>query len=304
MAKGGRTLLRAGGGFANMVGRGLEGAAASGAVAAATLGAHHVYDALTKARDFKEMLKSPFNSDLGPLHEQSPDRFNAAFTSLRRVNPALTKDPMVSGAYMRRVMMYDDAGASGVLVEALNQKDRMGTSPMVEALARGNQMGVQHVFQDRANRINDERAVGNAARIEQEKMRGKHESPFAAQEQQDRLDVETHKLMGQALLLQHEEDLSRQGRGGGSSAGPSFSGGLSLIKPSGRGRGAGEPVFSPGGGFVGVQPPPGGVPAPSIRLQNPGRGKGNPPAPPSGAINTALGAIGHLLPSNFTPGSP
>ncbi len=231
MAKGGRTLLRAGGGFANMVGRGLEGAAASGAVAAATLGAHHVYDALTKARDFKEMLKSPFNSDLGPLHEQSPDRFNAAFTSLRRVNPALTKDPMVSGAYMRRVMMYDDAGASGVLVEALNQKDRMGTSPMVEALARGNQMGVQHVFQDRANRINDERAVGNAARIEQERMRGKHESPFATQEQQDKVDLERQKAEFRFEFDQKGKERPT------TNAIPSISHDLHLPKPAGVGTG-------------------------------------------------------------------
>jgi len=207
LARGGRSLLGAGKGFAGMVGRGLEGAAAAGAVTAAGAAATHVYSSLTKARDFKNMMASPFNSDLKALHEQSPDRFNAAFNSLRKVNAPLTQDPMVAGAYLRRVMMFDDAGATGVMVEALSQKDRMGASPMVDAIARGSQLGVQHVFSDRVNQGAEHRSVGISGKIEQERLKARHTSPYAVAEQQDKYDLQDRQLMGQALLEQHKQQL-------------------------------------------------------------------------------------------------
>jgi len=228
-------------------------------------------------------MKSPFNSDLHSLHEQSPDRFNAAFNSLRQVNTELTRNPMVAGGYMRRVMMYDDAGASGVLVEALNQKERMGVSPMADALAKGNQMGVQHVFQDRVNRNTDQRAIDNAGVIEAERLKAKYEGPYANQDQQDRMALETHKIQlghrlneearlrvraeNQADAAARAEAAAAAAAGSRPAGSPSFLG-SPLVSPFGKGRNAGRPVFSPGGGFVGV-PSRGDFPMPSIQLQVP-----------------------------------
>lgn len=168
-------------GFGGMVGRGLEGAAATGIVTGAAAGAHHVYNALTKARDFKEMLSSPFNADLQDVHKNDPTRFNSAFNSLRSVHAPLTQDPMVAGAYMRRIMSYDNAGATGILVEALSQKDRMPANPITEAMARGGQIGVQGVFTNRINQMSDDRQPGVQAAGEKAKLELRTYGPLAGE---------------------------------------------------------------------------------------------------------------------------
>lgn len=120
------------------------GTAAAGAVAAgAGYAASKIYDAITKQRDFRAMLASPFNADLHQFHKTQPKLFNEAFSSLRTMNPGFTKDPMVAGTYMRRMMEYGPLQAGGVLLDALGQREKMPPSPMAIAAERGAMGGAQ-----------------------------------------------------------------------------------------------------------------------------------------------------------------
>lgn len=82
---------------------------ASGGAAVAGVGAaaSKIYDAITKKRDFKKMMN--LNDDLKEEQAQDPKLFNASYNSLRRINPSFGKDPIVSGAYMRKMMANPDA---------------------------------------------------------------------------------------------------------------------------------------------------------------------------------------------------
>lgn len=105
--------------FGTQVGKGLTsgvGAAlATGAIAGTTLAASKVYDALTKSRDFKALLDPNLNPDLHEAQQKNPQFFNAAFSSLRRMQPEFSKDPLVAGSLMRQ-MMDNPASAGGVLI--------------------------------------------------------------------------------------------------------------------------------------------------------------------------------------------
>lgn len=97
-------------------------ATGAGAVAGATYGVQKLYDAATKARDFRSMLDA--NPDLAQKHEEDPRVFNQMFSTLRTFNPAFTRDPIVAGAYIRR--MVDDPMAAGAhAVEALQYRDKV-----------------------------------------------------------------------------------------------------------------------------------------------------------------------------------
>ena len=127
-------LAKHGDGFMHSVGDALaEGAGtavAGAAVAGVGIAASKVWDAVTKQRDFKQMLSSPFNADLHEHYQSRPKEFNYAFSSLRQMNPEFSKDPMVSGTYMRRMMGFDPTQAGGVLVEALSHRGEFPDSPM------------------------------------------------------------------------------------------------------------------------------------------------------------------------------
>lgn len=127
-------------GFGGHLGRALATGAGAGVAGAAVTGAgiaaSKIYDAMTKTRDFRNMMGSSFNSDLQPLHQQKPRQFNEAFTSLRSMNPAFTKDPMVAGTYMRRMMENVPEAAGGYLIEALHARKDVPESPMFESFQR------------------------------------------------------------------------------------------------------------------------------------------------------------------------
>lgn len=99
------------------------GAIAMGAVGFASAGIHaavgSIVDAATKARDFKEMLHA--NEDLHEHYQQDPKRFNMMFNTLRTVNPQFSKDPLVAGSFMRR-MIESPQGIGGIAGEALKQR--------------------------------------------------------------------------------------------------------------------------------------------------------------------------------------
>ncbi|WP_394831708.1 hypothetical protein LVJ94_34865 [Pendulispora rubella] len=127
---------------AGSMGRALEGAAAGAAgtvgAAAITLAAAKIFDAATKARDFRRMLDE--NPDLQAHHDNDPRRFNVLYSSLRTFNPAFARDPVVSGSYMRRLV--DSPLPGGILTDALSLRDKM-PSPLHDAMARGLEAGVK-----------------------------------------------------------------------------------------------------------------------------------------------------------------
>ena len=116
--------------------RGIQGAAAVGGgllAAGAGVAAQKLYDAATKARDFRSMLEA--NPDLAQHHEEQPRLFNQMFSTLRTFNPSFSKDPLVAGNYMRQ-MMEDPVHAGGKVVETLDYRDKM-RSPLMSAFGGG-----------------------------------------------------------------------------------------------------------------------------------------------------------------------
>ena len=135
------TDTAAAGGAMSVMGKALAGGAgaavAGAAVAGAGIAAQKIYDAMTKARDFRAMMGSSFNHDLHPIYQARPKEFNEAYSSLRYVNPEFSKDPMVAGTYMRRTMSFDPAQAGGLMVEALSQRGNMPESQVERAFMGG-----------------------------------------------------------------------------------------------------------------------------------------------------------------------
>jgi hypothetical protein len=121
---------KAAGGFSSAVksfpkhlGNAAAGAAAAGAVGlvGAGLGAAvgGILDAATKGHDFRQMMVH--NQDLHEHHQADPTRFNLMFNTLRTMNPEFSKDPLVAGAFMRR-MIESPTGLGGIAGEALKQR--------------------------------------------------------------------------------------------------------------------------------------------------------------------------------------
>lgn len=144
-------VQHAAGHFAGGVGKlllgGAQTALAAGVVGGVTMGADKVFDALTKGRDFNQMMKSHFNADLHEVRQQNPEAFNEAFTNLRSVNPDLSKNPMVAGTYMRRMFSFDPASAGSILVEAKSQGEKQRSLGMEHAL-RGGELGIGHAYSE------------------------------------------------------------------------------------------------------------------------------------------------------------
>lgn len=124
--------------FAGEAGRNiaLGGAAAlgAGAVAGGTMLAGRIYDAATKSQDFRTMLEEPTNVDIVQEHRENPQLVNRMFSTLRNVNPQFTKDPIVSGSYVRR-MLAEPLGAGGIAVEALQHREQ-GGGGVAQAMGR------------------------------------------------------------------------------------------------------------------------------------------------------------------------
>lgn len=98
------------------------GALAGGALAGIGAGAHMLYDAATKSRDFKNMLAE--NEDVAQMHENDPRAVNRMFSSLRTFAPEFTSDPTVAGAYMRQ-MVGNPLGVNQIINAAIDSKRKM-----------------------------------------------------------------------------------------------------------------------------------------------------------------------------------
>lgn len=134
------------------------GAAVAGAtVAGVGLAAAKIWDAVTKSRDFRAMMSSPHNGDLHEFLATRPKEFNESFGALRSINPAFTKEPMIAGTYMRRMMQMRPENAGGVLIEALGHRKAIPESPMGEAYMHGAGGGVMEGLKGHA-RAGEEKA--------------------------------------------------------------------------------------------------------------------------------------------------
>ena len=111
----GKNLGRTGGGA-------LMGAGAAGAVGLAGLAAQKLYDAATKASDFRQMLA--FDAELAAKHQEDPRLVNQMFSTLRTFNPSFTKDPAVASSLVAR-MVDSPGGVSGMMGEVLPLRDKM-----------------------------------------------------------------------------------------------------------------------------------------------------------------------------------
>ena len=93
--------------FASGVGQatanGAIAAISTAAVTATAVGARKVYQALTRERDFRNMMGA--NPHLQEYHDQDPKRFNLVYNSLRSMNPEFSADPIIAGSYMARASM-------------------------------------------------------------------------------------------------------------------------------------------------------------------------------------------------------
>ena len=96
-------------------------AVAGGAVLAAA--ARKAYMAATKSLHHKQMLE--VNPDLAEHQQADPKMFNQHYSSLRNMNPHFAQDPVVAGAYMRRMSEFPH-NAGPILVESLKEAPKPG----------------------------------------------------------------------------------------------------------------------------------------------------------------------------------
>jgi hypothetical protein len=123
--------------FGQHAGRAAAGGLAAGLGAAAAggigLAVSKIVDAATKSHDFKQMLEN--NQDLHEHYSNDPKKFNLMFSTLRTMNPQFSKDPLVAGAYMRRMVMAPE-GIGGMAGEALGHR-RDFEQPLQEMFSKG-----------------------------------------------------------------------------------------------------------------------------------------------------------------------
>jgi len=80
--------------------------------------AQKVVGALRKRHDYNQMMDN--DPELQGLKEDDPKFFNQSYTSLRRANPSFGRDPLIAGAYMKKMVGNRDA-AGLALAEAMQQ---------------------------------------------------------------------------------------------------------------------------------------------------------------------------------------
>jgi hypothetical protein len=103
------------------------------------LAAAKTWDAITKHQDFNSMIGSDLNQDVKAHYQADPTRVNQMFTTLRTMNPQFSKDPLVAGSYLRRMLDAPHA-AGGVATEALTHRDAFPSHGM-DAFTHGVQEG-------------------------------------------------------------------------------------------------------------------------------------------------------------------
>jgi len=85
-------------------------AAGGAAITGIGLAAKKIIGAIDKRRDFRQMME--LDPELGDLQKRDTKFFNAAYSSMRNVNPTFGRDPITSGAMMHNMLANPEiAGA-------------------------------------------------------------------------------------------------------------------------------------------------------------------------------------------------
>lgn len=112
----------------------LSGAGHAAAIGGAMLGigaaVRKIHGAMTKQRDFKQMMS--LNPDLQEAQQQRPAMFNQAYSSLRNMNPTFGADPLIAGAYMKKMLILNPEQAGMILAEAAGAKGPQRFSPSLK----------------------------------------------------------------------------------------------------------------------------------------------------------------------------
>jgi hypothetical protein len=136
-AQAGRQLSgQIGGALVQGLGAGLGAAALTGGA----LAVQNIYNAATSKKDFRQMLE--WNRD---LHEADPRLLNQSFRTLRSFAPEMSKDPLVAGALVRR-MVESPMGAAGIIQEAMSGQRNI-TAPVRESFTGAASKGVQSALE-------------------------------------------------------------------------------------------------------------------------------------------------------------
>ncbi len=124
-SEGGRDVLRG-------AREGAGGLAVAGLATLALTGVKKLHDAASTRQDFRAMLDA--DSGLLERHDEDPQRFNATYSSLRRINPTYAADPLVAASYMHKMMDASPGGAGTILAGSVREpnapdyRSRMGVS--------------------------------------------------------------------------------------------------------------------------------------------------------------------------------
>lgn len=86
---------------------GLAGAAAGALVGGLGDAVGHLHDAATKARDYRAMIAQHPH-----LEQENPAAVQSAFTTLRRFAPEFSKDPLIAGSYVTKIVANSDNAAT------------------------------------------------------------------------------------------------------------------------------------------------------------------------------------------------
>lgn len=104
------------------VGAGLA-AGATAAVVGGAAATRAIYEAATKARDFRRMLEH--DPELAQAHQENPKLFNAYYTTLRTFNPEFSRDPVTASTFMHKMLAGGSSHAGGIAAETLQYRDKL-----------------------------------------------------------------------------------------------------------------------------------------------------------------------------------
>lgn len=113
--------------------KGVAGAAAGALALAAVPAAKKIWDSIQSRRVFKEMVQ--VNPELANAQQADPVMFNAAYNSLRRINPVYAGDPLVAGALLSRMMGPDAdlAQRAGIVTQSVRPPEGPRSSLMLSS---------------------------------------------------------------------------------------------------------------------------------------------------------------------------
>lgn len=157
-----------------------------------------VYDAATKARDFKSMMEA--HPD---LQERDPRAVQQAFTTLRTFNSDFSRDPMVAGAAVKQLVANPEsaAGFAGQLLESRG-KMQGGMQDMFSASA-------QHGLRGGVDSMGREQEHGLAGSRMKDQDSRRHQNAMTQQGNQQEFTATENKTKNDQLDRHRQEDHQR-----------------------------------------------------------------------------------------------